>query len=166
MATTINDFAFDYEQFDFAHLLAVVPVTRTASLSDVTLTVMSLELYQAGFAAILLFEQVTEPPFPGRPDPEGPLLFRGMPAINARDDRGTHYQGRPRAGYGGGSTTVSQMHEVYNFAPALNRDVRTLTLDVSFVTRLGWNLDGEPQWTADDIIAGPWQADFNLPDHP
>ena len=164
MATSINDFAFDYEQFDFAHLLAVLPVARTADVGDATLTITSLELYEAGFAANLLFEQETEPPFPGRPDPDGPLLFRGMPAISARDDRGTRYEGRLRAGYGGGGTTKSDMREVYNFAPALDPAARTLTLDITFVTRLGWNLAGEPQWTAEDIVAGPFQAEFNLPE--
>jgi len=166
MATSINDFAFDFEQFDFAHLLAVLPVVRTAAVGDATLTITSLELYAAGFAANLLFEQVTEPPFPERPDPEGPLLFRGMPAITARDDRGIRYEGRPRSGYGGGGTTRSEMREVCNFAPALNPDARALTLDITFVTRLGWNLAGEPQWTTDDIIAGPFQAEFTLPERP
>jgi hypothetical protein len=164
MTTTINDFAFDYEQFDFAHLRAVVPVARTATLGDVTLTVMSLELYEAGFAAILLFEQMTEPPFPDRPDADGPILFRGMPALSTHDDLGARYEGRPRAGYGGGGQTVSQMHQVYNFAPALNPAARTLTLDISFVTRLGWNQAGEPQWTADDVLAGPWSASITLPE--
>ena len=164
MATTINDFAFDYEQFDFAHLRAVVPVARTAPLGDVTLTVMSLELYEAGFAAILLFEHEAEPPFSARPDADGPILFRGMPAISAHDNLGARYEGRPRAGYGGGGQKVSHMNQVYNFAPALNPDARTVTLDVRFVTRLGWNQSGEPQWTADDVLAGPWSATFTLPE--
>ncbi|HEX5164591.1 MAG TPA: hypothetical protein VFV93_04280, partial [Thermomicrobiales bacterium] len=122
------------------------------------------ELYEGGFAAILLFEQVTEPPLPDRPDADGPILFRGMPAISASDDHGNRYEGRMRAGYGGGGQTVSQMHEVCNFAPALNPDARTLTLDVSFVTRLGWNQAGKPQWTSDDVLAGPWSATFSLPE--
>ncbi len=164
MATTINDFTFDYEQFDYAHLLAVLPFTRTAAIGDATLTITSLEVYKAGFAANLLFEQETEPPYPQRPDPNGPLLFRGMPAITAHDDLGTHYEGRPRSGYGGGGTTVSQIREVYNFAPTLDPNATTLTLDITFVTRLGWNLAGEPQWTPDDIIAGPWQTEFSLPE--
>lgn len=165
MATTINDFAFDDEQFDFAHLRAVVPVAQTAPVGAATLTVMSLELYEAGFAANLLFEQATEPTPPARHGLDAPQVFRGMPAITAHDDRGNCYDGRLRAGYGGGGPTVSRMRDVYNFAPALDRDARTLTLDITFVTRLGWNLAGQPRWGADDIIAGPWQADFNLPEH-
>jgi hypothetical protein len=89
VATSINDFAFDYEQFDFAHLLAVLPVVRTVDVGDATLTITSLELFEAGFAANLFVEQETEPPFAGRPNPEGPLIFRGTPAISARDDRGS-----------------------------------------------------------------------------
>lgn len=165
MATSINDFTFDYEQFDFAHLRAVLPVVQTAAVGDATLTITSLELYEAGFAANLLFEQEAEPPYPERPDPNGPLLFRGMPAITAHDDRGTRYEGRPRSGYGGG-TTKSSLREVYNFAPTLNPDARSLTLDILFVTRLGWNSAGEPQWNEDDVIAGPFQATFNLPERP
>ena len=79
MATSINDFAFDYEQFDFAHLIAVVPITRSVSLGDITLTLLSLEQYRPGFAANLLFEHVTEPQIPRGRSLTDPLDFGECP---------------------------------------------------------------------------------------
>lgn len=166
MAITINDFAFDYEQFNFAHLRVVLPIAQTVSLGDLSLTVTSLECYEAGFAANLLFEQPSsrpsQPEPPPKMAPEPPLILSAMPAITTRDDRGTHYAGRLRAGHGGGGPSVDQLRDVYNFAPALDPAAASLTLQVLFVTRLGWNQAGEPQWTNDDIVTGPWDATFTL----
>ncbi len=164
MATTINDYAFDYEHFNFAHLLAVLPVAQTVSLGDVSLTLTSLECYEAGFAANLLLEQPAHPQRYEQPQPDPPLLFHALPAISARDDRGVHYAGRLRSGHGGGGLITDQERQVHNFAPALDPHAQTLTLEMLFVTRLGWDTAGEPAWTSDDIIAGPLTATFTLPE--
>jgi hypothetical protein len=157
---SINEWSFDYEQFDFAHLRAVVSIAETQPLDGdaLTLTVTSIEQYEAGFAANLLFEEIHDAA-------SGPSVpFHAMPAITARDERGNEYQGRLRAGFGGGGRGRSEMREVYNFAPALPDDVRTLMLEVSFVTQLAWDVHGTPQWTDADIVAGPFTATFTLPE--
>ena len=122
-------------------------------MGDITFTLMSLELYEAGFIVLLLIEQRDVPIFDG--PGELPLILRGMAAITARDDLGQLYSGWPQAGAGGGRSGSAETRAVQIFTPALNPDAGLLSLEVEWVERLGWNSDGSRAWSASDVIAGP-----------
>ena len=119
--------------FALDRLRQVLPVVVTRELPLHTLTIVSLELYEAGFAAVLLVEQTAEQLVASRGDDIGaPML-----TLTVTDDRGQRYLARPRAGSSGGAAGDGyQMRDVYYCEPALDPAAIALTLVVDAVDGL------------------------------
>lgn len=132
--------------FDFAHLIDVQPLLRTARDGDFALTIDSIERYEHGFVLVMWVEAA-----------EGPLhVFE----ISAQDDAGNSYGGSTLAGYGSGSPEARWVNRVvYSFAPPLDPMARTLTLVIANARRLRLALP----WTQrEDVVNGPWEFAFDL----
>jgi len=122
-------------------LLRVIPVVQTHSVADITVTLISLEVYDGGF---LLRGQHTAKY--GERSPEN--FWAAIPTFTASDDLGTKYrwwQSRnDDARFTGG------------FAPRLKPDTRELRL---VVTHIQWIFYREKRHELD---TGPWEFSVSL----
>lgn len=146
--------------FDFDHLQRVVPVALTRQLPGQTLTVTSLELYRDGFIVLLLHEWTANIAAVGTFEPLTHV-------VEAADERGQRYAGRPRAGYGSGDQRGAILDRLmYGFTPALDPAAGQLILTLTAVTRMRGGAMSGPVFDPADVRGGPWTATFELPPRP
>lgn len=164
MSSSTPDIFFDFEHFTLDQLVRIVPVAATLPLGDMQFTLLSLECYRDGFAALVLIEQelVFSELQPKRADYVAPLILRSSFAIDdAFDDRSGRYVGRPRAGSSSdaGPDRIG-LRFVYSFTPALDPAAQILSLVVTQVGDLASNDDRPPSLIT---LGGPWMLSFMLP---
>lgn len=125
----------------------VVPVIDTAKKGETELTLMSLELYEEGFAANFHLQV-------GRPS-DSSRGFGGMPHFQAQatDDQGASNESWPgRGGGGDGHWRLTQ-----NFTPNLVASARHLHVSID---EIQWIRGGPGDRSA--IDSGPWAFDVPL----
>jgi hypothetical protein len=136
-------------------LRRVIAVGRAETRDGSEIALLSVELYADGFVAVLrLIPTDGDPPGwnagPGRP----PMAYPDLP-VEARDDRGAVYRGRPHGGTSGGGPGSWQWRFHHRFTPALDPAARELRLTVP---ELRWTTTftsrGPP--TLERTQAGPW----------
>jgi ketosteroid isomerase-like protein len=136
-------------------LRRVIAVGRSETRGGTEIALLSVELYADAFVAVLrLIPTDGDPPGwnagPGRP----PMAYPDLP-VEASDDRGGVYRGRPHGGTSGGGPGNWQWRFHHRFTPALDPAARELRLTVP---ELRWTTTftsrGPP--TLERKQAGPW----------
>lgn len=149
----------DYEQFDHVHLMRVVPIAQTRVFDQITVTVMSLELYEAGFIINLLHGGAIGD------DPHDIHHLLGTPVLTITDEHGREYESSMRAGFGGsgmdrGRALCSTF--VLQVTPGLPPDVGRLTFEMLLVNQF----DPHGGFESHNIVGGPWTFDLVVPPDP
>ncbi len=130
------------------NLLRVVPVAQHQQVSDVSVTVYSLELYESGFVVVARLNWIGE--------------SGGLPNLGwtAEDDRGTTYTHFGCGGSGGGRPPTQFSWRLgCSFGGSISADTAQLILTA---TRLGFQKiifddNQEPHIELAQTIAGPWR---------
>ena len=133
----------------FHDLVRVCAVAQTQVSDGISLTLLSLELYDDGFMGV--FRLI---PSSGRPVP--PVL-----SLDARDDRGGRYAGHMSGG-SGGPGDYCQWRLAYIFTPAVHAAARELYLEVSELRYLHYDKD-RGGLVEDEVQRGPWVFPVSLP---
>lgn len=166
MVASIPDPAFEQTHFTLDNLIQIVAIGETRAADDIDITLLSLECYHDGFAALVLAESSAAAPVVSTAwPPEPPRLLRSTLVVtDVRTDTGQRYTCRPRAGHGGGRPDGRiEVRSVFACAPALDGHARSLTLTVEQVEHVSYTLDGAAAWNESQVLGGPWSLTFNLP---
>ncbi len=133
----------------FHDLVRVCAVAQTQVSDGISLTLLSLELYDDGFMGV--FRLV-----PGTSRPVPPVL-----TLEVRDDRGGRYSGQMGGG-SGGPGEYCQWRLAYIFTPAIHAAARELYLEVGELRYLHYDKD-RGGLVEDDVQRGPWVFPVSLP---
>lgn len=133
----------------FHDLVRVCAVAQTQVSDGISLTLLSLELYDDGFMGV--FRLV-----PGTSRPVPPVL-----AVDVRDDLGGRYAGQMGGG-SGGPGEYCQWRLAYIFTPAIHPAARELHLEVGELRYLHYDKD-RGGLVEDEVQRGPWAFPVSLP---